>query len=406
MIQKSRMWRLSVGIILVFSLNLSPTWAEASSLQLDPMSLSFPSPHLGYVLSLYDCEGRTCASLRNTNDAASTWNAAPTPSQLNKELRLISWGNYNTSYVTLNVHFADSKDGWIYGTVPAPATPNTSNPNWVSRLWSTHDGGKTWRQVRLGPLLITGDVIQMATHGIWTYLFGASYESGEAHVLATRSHLDQWTSKSNAPMEMPAGGTQVQGDFNFVGSSGWFLAGNDRGFIASARLSKDGSWNAWNSSSIEDFGESFGPIAAVTGKVLLAECQSAEIVIPPESSVPPDWNRGASWLFVSYDAGTTFKPFRELSSSYQRGISAVPGLPATPVPGTILLQEATNSGVRVIRSTNWRRSWRIVLRRSVSQVVFTSRSDGFAIVQQQSSQTASSLFATNDSGGHWSHVSV
>ena len=406
MIQKPRLRRLSVGIVLVVSLNLSPTLAEATSHQLDPISLSFPSSHLGYVLSFYDCAARTCAALRSTNDAASTWNVVPTPIQLNKDLKLISWNNYNTSYVTLNVHFADATDGWIYGTVPAPATSNTSNPNWVNRLWSTHNRGETWRQVRLGPLRVTGGVLQMATHEAWTYLFGASFESGKAQILATRSNLDQWTSKSNAQMEMPAGGTQVQADFNFVGTNGWLLAGNDRSFIASARLSNDGSWNAWNSSSIQDFGESFCPITTVTDKVLLAECQSAEIVIPPTSSVPPNWNNGASWLFISYDAGTTFKPFRELSSSYHRGIAAVPGLPATPVPGTILLQQATNSGVQVIRSTDWGRSWRVVLQRSVSQVVFTSRSNGFAIVRQQSSQTASSIYATYDTGGQWSHVSV
>jgi hypothetical protein len=405
MIHNSRMVHLSVGIALVLSLNLSPM-AEASSLQLDPISLSFLSSHLGYVLSFYGCAARTCAALRSTHDAGSTWSVVPTPSQLNKDLQLFSWGNYSTSYVTLNVHFADAKDGWIYGTVPALATSNTSNPNWVNRLWSTHNGGQTWRQVRLRQLRVTDGVFQMATHGVWTYLFGGSYETGKARILATRSNLDQWTSKSNAQMEMPAGGTQVQGDFNFVGSSGWFLAGNDRSFIASARLSNDGSWNAWNSSSIADFGESFSPIATVTDKVLLAECQSAEIVIPPTSSVPPNWNKGASWLFISYDAGATFKPFRELPPSYHRGIAAVPGLPATPIPGTILLQQATISGVQVVRSTDWGRSWRIVLKRSVSQVVFTSRSSGFAIVQQPSSQTASSLFATNDTGGHWSRVSV
>lgn len=402
MIQRSRMRRLLVCVFLVFSLNLAPTLAQASSLRLDPISLSFPSPHFGYVISLFDCSAKTCATLRSTSDAASTWNVVPAPRQLNKDLRLISWGNYNTSYVTLNVHFADSKDGWIYGTVPAPVTSNTSNPNWVSRLWSTHDGGKAWRQVHLGPLFITSGVIQMATHGDWTYLFGASDQSGQAYVLATHSNLDQWMSKSNAQMEMPAGGTQVQGDFNFVGSSGWFVAGNDRGFTASARLSTDGSWRAWNGPSIPS---SFCPIAAVTNRVLLADCQSAEIVIPPASSVPHNWNSGASWLFISYDAGTTFKPFRELSSSYQLGISAVPGLPATPIPGTILLQKSTNLGVQMIRSTNWGESWRVVLRRSISEVVFTNRTDGFAIVKQQTSQTASSLFATNDAGGKWREVS-
>lgn len=45
MIQGSRMWRLSVGIVLVFSCNFTPTLTKALSLQLEPMSLSCPSPH-------------------------------------------------------------------------------------------------------------------------------------------------------------------------------------------------------------------------------------------------------------------------------------------------------------------------------------------------------------------------
>lgn len=404
--QGSRIRPLLVGIFLACSLNLTPSFAGASSLQLDPISLSFPSPQLGYVLSLYDCAANTCAALRSTNDAASSWSVVSTPNQLDKNLQLVSWGTYAASYANLNVHFADAQNGWIYGTVPAPVTSNTSNPNWVNRLWSTHDGGKTWRQVRLGPLSITGGVVQMATHGEWTYLFGGSNYNGHAYILATHSDLDQWTSKSSAPMYMPAGGTQLEGAFTFVGSKGWFLAGNDRGFTASARLSKDGSWSAWNARSLEGFGASFGPVAAVTNKVLLAESQSAGFVYPSDSSVPSGWNNGASWLFISYDAGTTFKPLRELSRSYQRGYSTVPGLPAALAPGTILLQRATNSGYEIVRSTNWGRSWHVVLDRTVSQVVFTSRSVGFAIVQRGASQTGSSLQHTSDAGGHWSHVTV
>jgi hypothetical protein len=396
---------LLAGIFIMFLLNLSPIVAEASSLQLDPISLSFPSPQLGYVLSLYDCAANTCAALRSTNDDASSWSAVPTPSQLNKNLRLVSWGTYGNSYATLSVHFADAQNGWIYGTVPAPVTPNTSNPNWVNRLWSTHNGGTTWRQVRLGPLAITGGVVQLSTHGEWTYLFGGSDENGRAYILATHSHADQWVRKSNAPMEMPAGGTQLEGAFTFAGSNGWFVAGNDRGFTASARLTKDGSWSAWTRPSIETFGASFSPIAAVTNKVLLVECQSAGFVYPPASSVPRDWNNGASWLFISYDAGATFKSLRQLSSSYRGSYSTVPGLPSTPAPGTILLQQATKSGVQLVRSTNWGRSWHIVLDHPVIQVVFTSRSTGFAIEQRRANQTGSSLLHTSDAGGHWSDVS-
>jgi len=120
MIRRSRLHHLLIGVLLVFSLNVTPTLAEASSLQLDPMSVSFPSSHLGFVLSLDDCASRTCASLGSTRDEASSWNVVPTPSQLNKDLKLISWGTYGSSYATINVHFADSQDGWIYGTVPSP----------------------------------------------------------------------------------------------------------------------------------------------------------------------------------------------------------------------------------------------------------------------------------------------
>jgi hypothetical protein len=404
--QGSRVQPLLVGIFFVLSLNLTPNVAEASSAHLDPISLSFPSPQLGYVLSLYDCAANTCAALRSTDDAASSWSVVPTPSQLNKDLKLVSWGTYANSYATLTVHFADAQNGWIYGTVPAPVTPDTSNPNWVNRLWSTHDGGTTWHQVRLGPLSITGGVVQMATHEAWTYLFGGSDENGRAYILATHSNVDQWTSKSNAPMEMPAGGTQLEGAFSFAGSNGWFLAGNDRGFTASARLVKDGSWSAWTRPSIETFGSSFSPIAVVTNNVLLAECQSAGFVYPPASSVPRGWNNGAAWLFISYNAGSTFKPLRQLSDSYHGSYSTVPGLPATPVPGTVLLQQATNSGVRMVRSTNWGRSWHMVLDRSASQVLFISRSTGFAIVQRRANQVGSSLFRTSDTGGHWSDIPV
>jgi hypothetical protein len=402
--QGSKLRPLFIAISLVFSLSLTPTLADASVPQLDPVSLSFPSPQLGYVLSLYDCAAKTCAALRRTSNAASSWSVVATPSQLNKALQLVSWKTYGNAYATITVHFADAQNGWIYGTVPAPVTQNTSNPNWVYRLWSTHNGGTTWRQVRLGPLLLTGGVVQMATHGAWTYLFGGSNDSDHAYILATHSGVDQWTSKSNATMGMPAGGTQLEGAFTFKRSKGWFVAGNDRGFTVTAELSKDGSWSAWKATSFY-FGGSFNPIAGVTNNVLLAVGQSAGYVYPPASSVPRGWNNGASWLFISYNAGANFKPLRQLSRTYQGSYSTVPGLPATPVPGTILLQRATKSSYQLVRSTNWGRNWQIVLDRPVSQVVFTSRSSGFAIEQRRTNQMGSSLFETSDAGGHWKVVS-
>jgi len=56
-----------------------------------------------------------------------------------------------------------------------------------------------------------------------------------------------------------------------------------------------------------------------------------------------------------------------------------------------------------MRSANWGRTWQVVLRRPVTQVVFTSRTTGFAIVQLGSKY---SLFRTTDTGSHWVKVNV
>jgi hypothetical protein len=115
----------------------------------------------------------------------------------------------------------------------------------------------------------------------------------------------------------------------------------------------------------------------------------------------------ASWLFISYDAGATFKPIRRLTSSVQDGYYAVAGLPATPALGTILVEQYTNYGNRLVRSSNWGRSWRIVINHNVFQVEFVNRLSAFAIANQSAGQTSqlnTALLHTNDAGSNWSVV--
>jgi hypothetical protein len=404
----SRLHVLILGLLIAASPLITPGNASAFSNRLNAISISFPSSHLGYVLSLYDCTGNTCATLQSTSDNGVTWRAVPVPSQLNQDLHLVSWATYGNTYATLTVHFADARDGWIYGTVPAPVTPDTSNPNLQSRLWSTHDGGRTWQQIRLGPLSISAGVIQMATHGADTYAFGESEGTGSARILATRSTTNQWKDDSTTPMEGPAGGTPLEGSFTFSGLNGWFVAGNDRGFTSSAELSSKGTWKAWSTPSSALFGGSFSPVSSVTNQILIAHGASTLIVYPPSSSVPAGWNNGASWLFISYNAGAKFQPLRQLTRSYQLGYENVPGLPATPTPGTILLEQYTNSAHRLVRSTDWGRSWHVVINHAILQVQFASRSDGFAIAVMNMSQTSlnTSLLHSSDAGSHWSAINL
>lgn len=401
---RSRMRPVLVLLVIVLTTILAPVRALATSSQLSPISLSFPSPQYGFVLSLYDCAAHTCADLRSTKDAASSWSKVSLPSQLNKSLKLTLWRANGASYDNLTVHFAERRDGWIYGTIPVPDAADPAYPNMVNRLWSTHDGGKTWRRILLGPLRITLGVAAMATHGPWTYLFGGTNTSARSYILGTHSKVDQWTVKSKGQMGSPAGGTQLEGAFSFAGSSGWFVAGNDRGFTASARLSKDGSWRPWGGPTVDN--AAFTPIAVVSSHVLLIEGQSAGFVIPPASTVPRGWNNEATWLFISHNGGATFKPYRQLSSSYHGGYSTVPvpGLPATPIPGSILLQRTVGNGYELLLSSNWGRTWQVVLEHSVSQVVFNNRSVGFAIVERQSNPITTTILRTDDSGKLWSGV--
>ncbi len=407
--RNARTVRPLLGFVLVLLLFPASRFAGASSPQLDSISLSFPTPQVGYVLSLYDCAAKTCAALRSTHDAGSSWDVAPLPRQLQQDLQIDSWDNYPTAYAALTVHFADASNGWIYGLVPVATTPTSASSNVVSRVWSTHNGGRTWNQVHLGPLTNTGgQVVQMATNAGRTYLFGASFQHGRAYLLTTRSNSDTWkgTANSFTGSGIPAGGTQLEASFTFSGSSGWFVAGNDRGYTASARLLSNGSWGTWKGPSFEKFGPSFTPISAVNDRVLLAEGESAGFVYPPASSVPPGWNDSATWLFISNDAGVTFKPFRQLSNSYHATYSTGPGLPATPSPGTILLQRSSGSDYHLVRTTNWGRTWQVVLAHSTSQVIFTSRTTGYAIVQDGSTPETGSLYRTIDAGSRWDQVIV
>ncbi len=400
----SRRRGTAIGALLITSLLVSVAPAGAVSSHLDPLSLSFPSANVGYVLSLSDCGADTCATLARSLDGGAAWHDVVVPPQLSDGLRLASWGTYGAGYATLSVYFADARDGWIYGSVPAPVTADTANPNWQSRLWSTHNGGTTWQQIRLGPLSVNGGVVTLASHGALTYLYGWSEQTGIAHILETPSTSDRWRRATTLALYTPAGGTTLEGSFDFAGSNGWLLAGNDRGFTSLARLSHDGSWSRWRSAPSAFFGGSFARICAVTDHLLLAAASSNLITSPPASAVPAGWNNGATWLFVSYDAGTSFKPLRELSSSLSKGYSDVAGLPATPVAGTILLERSTVPGGHLVRSVNWGRSWRVVLNHAVSDVVFVNRSTGYAIASTGSSPSNSTLFKTVDAGGHWTTV--
>lgn len=396
----------AVGLGLV----LLAAGGGADTARSEPVSISFSSASNGYALSLYNCAARTCAVLDRTNNSGGSWAELRVPEGMAKDLLLASWQSYFTTYdfQSLNVHFADAKNGWIYGVVPAPATSQTQNPNFAAHLWSTHDGGATWTPILLAPLKIDYGVIQMASHDGRTYLYGASFRTGQARILSTPSRDDDWTSATRTTLYVPAGGTQLQGAFVFAGGHGWFVGGNDRGVISQLRLTPAGTWSKWTVRSTALDG-SFAPVTASSALDLLVVTRSAGFVTPPAATVPAGWNSGATWLFRSTDAGTSFRAVRQLSRNFNVTFPVVQGLPAVPTAGRIIAERDSdgtgNLSQQLVLSTDSGRTWRVVYRQGALQVQFVNSDTGFAIASKSPDPLNSSLIRTTDAGAHWSVAS-
>jgi hypothetical protein len=410
---KSRLASRLIIANFVFAATFIFPIAEASTAaaHLHPISLSFPSRTTGFALSLYDCSTRTCAAMERTTNAGTSWTGVRLPVGLNRGLNIAPWKLFSAYFdsLSLNIHFANVQDGWIYGTVPAPATPTTTNPNYAVRLWSTHDGGASWKWIPLGPLKIDYGVIQMATHGAVTYLYGASFRTSSARILATSSHNDRWTDATSSALRVPAGGTQMQGSFTFSGTHGWFVGGNDRGDLSQEQLTASGIWTNWSVRS-SAFNGSYAPVVAQSSHNLLVVATSALFVTPPAKSVPAGWNEGATWLFSSNDSGKSFKPVRQFSSSSKLGFPVVQGLPVVTHSGAILLerlnQGTSNARPQLVRTTDFGRSWRVVIGQGVIQVVFVSSTSGYAVIVAGSNPQDTSLVRTVNSGTVWTAAAL
>jgi photosystem II stability/assembly factor-like uncharacterized protein len=123
--------------------------------------LSFLDVDRGWAVG-QRCVKETCrAVLRRTDDGGETWRPVNAPTG--------AW----TNGAVPGVAFADERNGWVYG----PA------------LFSTHDGGKSWRRLTPGGRLavVTGDVV---------WVVGADGQVRRGPV--ARDHLDVVLAKSAA----------------------------------------------------------------------------------------------------------------------------------------------------------------------------------------------------------------
>jgi hypothetical protein len=117
--------RLSVGVAMLVGLALGggPVFANASALpsHFHAQSMSWVSPEHGWVLGATTCGQNMCATIAGSTDGGATWHELAT---FNAPV------TFEKRTGVTEVRFADDLHGWAFD----PA------------LWSTSDGGATWRK--------------------------------------------------------------------------------------------------------------------------------------------------------------------------------------------------------------------------------------------------------------------
>lgn len=390
---------------LAFGVATSPAALAAPAAgAFHPLSVTFVSLRMGWALGTAPCKSaRDCLALDETTNAGRTWQARPLPAKLAAQAdRTVTNGLPKGTPGSLGlpaalyggpgleVRFANRLDGWIYGRLFI--SPSSEQ----AVLWSTHNGGASWRQIPVLPgkiLANSGDVFDLEASGATAYLM-APNNSGSVTVESSPTSADSWRIDSTPPLRNPAGGGQQGGAFVLQGGKGWLVEGNDRGVTGSAELVGNGKWSSW-AAPCSKVGNSFSVPTAPSATNLAAVCQMGGFAYPLPKSAPKGATLGSYWLYFSSNAGKTFSAGPELSGSAY-------GLIASPKAGTIFLSSGSTG---LVGSFNGGRSWASSYKGDFFYVGFTSENQGVGLLSAPGSNAASTeMVMTFDGGKHWARV--
>jgi hypothetical protein len=341
-----------------------------------------------------------CLALRETTNAGRAWSKRPLPAALVSAADRTIGGNPADSAdgFTLNVRFADTDDGWIYGGLVVPGKyGGTIEPV----LWSTHNGGSTWEELHMPGLATEGSIFDLEAAGGKAY-FMAEMTNGPIALESSPVSRDSW--RKVVSLDNPAGGAQPSGSIALQGPDGWAVAGNDRGTSGAARLDSAGQWVPWVP-PCASVGGSFAAPAASTSTDLVAVCVMGGFASSLSKSAPPGATLGSSWLYFSDNGGASFEAGPELGpQGYIFG-----GVLASPSPGVVLLSKDYfgNGSVNkqdLMASYDRGRRWSVVYRGDLVYLGFTSPVQGVGIVQSSTGSTK--MIMTFDGGHDWAPVTL
>jgi len=358
-----------------------------------PLSVTFVSSLTGWALGWAPCRASgACLALRRTTDSGRYWSVEPVPRGLAATVDKKTYGQpllLNAGPGSwLNVRFANPADGWIYGGLP----------NGRALMWSTHDGGTTWRQLPLPGLYPDDPVFDLeAANG--TVYFMAMDQDETVTVESSPVGVDAWHRDPTPALTLPAGGAQPGGSIVLEARHGWLVEGNDRGVTGSAVLERDGHWATW-APPCETVGNSYAVPAPSNGADLVAVCVMGGFASPLSKSAPPGASLGSSWLYFSADGGKSFHHGPELLPLHDY----FGGVLASPRPGVVVTDRSGGNSEQLIASFDNGQHWRTVYQGYFFYLGFTSPTQGAGLVQVSTGTGRSVMVMTYDGGHHWSKV--
>ena len=342
----------------------------------EPFSVTFVSADDGWVLGRSGSQ----AVLAATTDGGATWSEVNAPALPNLN-----------NFPPYNVRFADRNDGWIYTSGPS---------NQATELWSTHDGGHTWRPVpvpltggTIGDLEAAGGQANMVVYGSCPATQAGCQGQFEVEVLTSPAKLDDWVP---SPVQPSVGaGPVFSAAITTWGKSGW-LVDNNRTVVSGARLSPTTGWTAWTPACAKADGA--GLLAASSATELTAVCAEGIWGTPD-----PGTTANHNWLFRSTDGGTSFTSVGEVPGNNPQSVTVAPANGQTIV--------VADSQLGLQASFDGGHTWQTVepgLTNGTSAnpggwygfVGFTTATQGVAIRYK----SVPTLFMTRDGGHTWSPV--
>ncbi len=371
-----------------------------------PISVTFLPSGEGWLLAGSHCGTKTCVRVEHTSNTGQSWTTEAVPNPLQRLMQTTASDSYQGAQLT--IYFANTQDGWVYGSVPS----GRPNGTYSAELLTTHDAGHTWSPVSVKSLGMKGGILSVgASHG-QVYAIGWKTEQTLGlwrSPIATSS----WQRVSTPPLPSAAGGTGMEGALVFKGNSGWLMVGNDRGVTGAARLTNSGHWVKWAGPCARVGGDFAVPVA-YSSTALLDACTIGGFGGDVAPGTPKRLKMSTNWIFTSRDGGLTFAPTRQVGVGIPTmWLIQVSGLPASPAPGVILVAKPINKGQaspeHLFATSNGGRTWTSVYTPSpqtsaIELVTFASPRLGAAIVQVTSSR--SYLIISTDGGRTWRRVSA